>query len=47
MHGEHELPPIQVTKTIGKNIRNRLSTIKRRGDSKYDEGYEYVWVKIA
>lgn len=41
-HGEKELPYILLTKIIDKNVRNRLSTIKRIGDHKLESGLR-VW----
>jgi len=41
-HGEKELPNTLLIKTIDKNVRNRLSTIKRLGDHKMDAGLS-VW----
>lgn len=41
-HGEKELPPTLLTKVIDKNVRNRLSTIKRLGDHKLESGLR-VW----
>lgn len=41
-HGEKHLPSSILIKTVDKTIRNRLSTIRRQGDSKYDEGLT-IW----
>ena len=41
-HGEKELPNTLLIKTIDKNVRNRLSTIKRQGDHKMNAGLS-VW----
>lgn len=37
-HGEKQLPHTLLTKIIDKNVRNRLSTIKRKGDQKLEGG---------
>lgn len=41
-HGEKELPHILLAKIIDKNVRNRLSTIKRQGDYRMESGLR-VW----
>lgn len=40
--GEKKLPYTLLLKTIDKNMRNRLSTIRSRGDHKIDDGLR-VW----
>lgn len=41
-HGEKHLPYTLLQKTIDKNVRNRLSTIKRQGDHNFDAGLQ-IW----
>ncbi|KAL0878153.1 hypothetical protein Bca101_027859 [Brassica carinata] len=37
-HGEKPLPHVLLAKIIDKNVRNRLSTIRRQGDQKMEKG---------
>jgi len=37
-YGEQPSPTATLVKMIDKNIRNRLSTLQRGGNSKYEEG---------
>lgn len=47
-HGEKHLPYTLTLKTIDKTIRNGLSTIKRHGDHRMEEGLDIVvWYKIS
>lgn len=41
-HGEKGRPPNLLIKILDKTIRNRLSTIRRQGDRKYDDGL-VIW----
>lgn len=40
-HGDSAVPASKLTKIIDKNVRNRFSTIKQRGNSIYDEGLQF------
>jgi len=37
-HGEHPLQAAMLVKTIDKNVKNRLSTLKTGGTPKYEDG---------